>query len=313
MNESSLYRLERNGKPVFLSNKDMRLTYLLSSMINVNDEDVDAFIKWTETAEQATSRQQLSDTLRNTPHPIARFLSLKDIALCMYGRNKREQIEEVRAAINRLKTIEQVQIIGKAQVQITASLLMKDFDIKNLSAEDTPTEDKDVVRVVFGTIFLWNLHKRFSYLSPKVFEIWGKRGSGTKTQLFGIIFSTITSICYFHQRAAMEARARLKNEFRQSELTPKEKEEKLQQDVTEALTYRESFDYIKSRIETDYSSTKQYKAKFKGDLQSAIKALKQIGIITDGGFTRGKKGDDMAYFVVNEHYGGQKLLPQPTE
>lgn len=304
--EKAMYRMERKGKPVFLSNKDTRLTYILSSSINIYEEDVRQLIEWTEKVERAgRMTKELSSQI---PNPIARTFSLKEIAMKMYGRAKKEQIEEVRKAIKRLQEIEQVQILGKAKVKISAPILQKDFSFEDLTEEERGV---DIERVIFGTIFLWNIQKRFAYLSPEIFKIWGSRGSGTETELFGTLFSTIISICHAHQQAATEARKRLKREFENVQMSGKEKKEKITYDVKEALTYRESFEYIKSRISTDYTTTKQYRSKFKTDLKKAINALKEMGLITDGYFSKSKsdKGE-MANFVINEQYKGQPQLPK---
>lgn len=299
--EQAMYKMERHGKPVYLSSNDIRLTCALSSSINIYDEDVREQIEWTEAVEEAgRMTAQLQSCM---PNPIARTIPLKEIAMLMYDRAKKEQIEKVRAGIRRLQEITQVQTLGKAEVKISAPLLQRDFSIEDLSKEE---RGLDYERVIFGRIFFWNMAKRFAYLSPKIFKIWGKRGSGTETELFGALISTILSICHAHQQAAIEARRRLKQEFKEVQMSDKEKEEEMNSAIKEALTYRERFAYLKDRVCTDYTTTKQYRSKFRTDLLKAIEALKNMGLITDGYFSKSKSAkDDMANFVINERYRGQ--------
>ena len=291
-------KLIRKGKPVDLTPNQTRLTYILSSMLSSSTDeqgntpkDIQDFVEWTEKVDKFGI-----EAFRQQPNAISRNLPLKVLAKVMYGRSTKEKIEAIRDEIEAIASTEQLQTLGKQKLEIKASVIQLDFSIKDLTTED---RGADFIRINFGTIFLWDINRRFAGLSPKLFEIWGKKGN--QTELFSVLVSTLLSIIYFHQRAAIEARKRA----RADNLSDEEKEEA----IRKALTYNERLTYIKSRITTDYDSTRQYRAKFKTDLKKAIESYKEIGLITDGYITKGAKGEEKAVFIINENYNKSPELP----
>ncbi len=248
--EIEQFGMERRGKPVFLTPNDTKLSLILSTCLNTNDPDIEEFIRWTERAEEFGIKQA-----GNPPNPIARNFSLKELAKTMHGRAKKPQIEQVREALKRLREIEQVIYLGKWKVKITASLIMREYALEDLSPEERGLDEE---RIVFGTIFLWNLKKRYAYISPKAWEVWGRRGSGTENQLFSILFSTLHSLCFNHQLAAIQARKNLRAELNSDDyknLSKEEKnkiyEERIGERVKESVRHAEGVRVLKSRIPTD--------------------------------------------------------------
>lgn len=310
--EITRYGMERRGKPVFLTPSDTKLSLYLSTCLNTHDPDIAEFIRWTERAEEFGLKEA-----GNAPNPIARTFSLRELAKAMYKRSKKAQIEQIREGLKRLRETEQTMHLGQKNVRIKSSLIMREYAVEDLSPEERGLDEE---RIVFGTIFLWNMKKRFAYISPKAWEVWGRRGSGTENQLFSILFSTLHSLCFNHQLTAIKARKNLRIELNSDEYKDLSKEEKnklyqerVEDRVKEALTHKENISYLKSRIPTDYDSDRRYKSKFIKDFNAAIEALKEIGIITYGAIHKGKgkRGQDMAIFIFNECYKEQKELPSP--
>ncbi|MCF0177138.1 MAG: hypothetical protein HUJ90_00815 [Bacteroidales bacterium] len=302
--EKSIYRSNRDGKPVWLSNKDTKLVMLLSSTINVNDEDVKEWINWIDEVDVKGFTDELKETM---PNPIARFYKLKDLAQAMYGRSKKEQIGEVYDALQRLQNIEQKATLGKSEMLFEGTLLQKDIGFKD-NAKDESKPDRSEQRIIFTAIFLWNIDKRFGLLPPKLFEVWRRKGNGTETELFSTLLTTLLAIYYYHQVAAKEARRAVKREFEERQVSEEDKDRILNERVTEALTFHLTYKLLKSKMTTDYDSKKQYRAKFKSDLSKAIEVLKEIGLITKVYISKSQEGEDMANFIINENYGKQALL-----
>lgn len=300
--------LTRKGKPVSLTPKQRQLVNILSDYLDRDSgQDIQNFIGWSEKVEEYGLQ-----AAGEAPAPIARTIHLKDIVKDMYGRSKKEQIVKLRKEMDALINTTQVMVLGKQQIRVEASIIMRDISIR----DDSPEErGLDFYRIVYGSVFLWNKNKRFGVRPDNLYIEWNKKGSILNTEIGSVLYSTIQAILWSYWRAADKARIAVAAEAKKNKLTPEQRKQAEAERVLNALSYEENVSTIKKRLETDYDSTKQYKAKFKTDINKVFDMLKTLGMITDGYLVKAPKGQDKAIFVISEQLRektkGERLLPKP--
>lgn len=300
--------LTRKGKPVSLTPKQRQLTNVLSDYLDRdNGQDIQNFITWTERVEDYGLK-----AAGEAPAPIARTIHLKDIVKDMYGRSKKEQIVKLRKEMDELINTTQVMILGKQQIRVEASIIMRDISIRDESPEE---RGLDYYRIVYGSVFLWNKNKRFGIRPNNLYIEWNKKGSILNTEIGSVLYSTIQAILWPYWRAADKARIAVAAKAKKDKLTPTQRQQEEAERVLNALTYEENVSTIKNRLEIDYDSTKQYRAKFKTDLNKVFDMLKTLGMISDGYLVKASKGQYKAIFVISEQLRekakGKRLLPKP--
>lgn len=139
--------------------------------------------------------------------------------------------------------------------------------------------------------FVLRVHRLFAYrFNSNNFEIprdflvkyWGSRGSGTETELFSILLNDIGGQAPFYQNIYADKVRELKS--------PDEKD--IQKLKDESLVYTQTLLGFRDKIPTvDYSSTKQYRDKFRKDTDSALAALTRYGIIESGELVKNDSGE----------------------
>lgn len=299
--------LTRKGKPVSLTPKQRQLTNVLSDYLDRdNGKDIQNFIAWTERVEEYGLK-----AAGEQPNPIARTIYLKDIVKDMYGRYDKEKILRLRKEMDALKDTTQVMVLGKQQLRVEASIIMRDISMADESLEE---HGLDYYRIVYGSVFLWNKNKRFAIRPDNLYIEWNKKGSILNTEIGSVLYSTIQAILWPYWRAADNARIAVAVNAKKNKLTPTQRRQEEAERVLNALTYEENVSTIKNRLETDYDSTRQYRAKFRTDLNKVFDMLKTLGMITDGYLVKAPKGQDKAIFVISEQLRerakGERLLPK---
>lgn len=285
--------LTRKGKPVSLTPKQRQLVSILSDVLDQDrGEDIRNFIEWTEKVEErgiAAAGKQ--------PNPIARTIHLKDIVKDMYGRSDKEQIMRLRREMDALINTTQVMVLGKQQIRVEASIIMRDISIRDESPEE---RGLDYYRIIYGSVFLWNKNKRFGVRPDNLYLEWNKKGSILNTEIGSVFYSLIQSVMWNYWRKADLARKRIKEEAKREKWSKDEAKAREDEAVNLALMYDELYSTLKSRLEADYSSTKQYRAKFKKDLAKVMETLYTLGMISGGYVSKGKGQEEKAVFIISE-------------
>ena len=148
-----------------------------------------------------------------------------------------------------------------------------------IDATDGKVLDIDVVNVQLGLSFFYELYNRYAVIKPTLFKVWGKRGSGTDTELFGVLLSNLLAKYSGHRIAALRAVKEIKRSKYKTDESYFKARNKVQR---EALTYSELLSTLKQRTTTDYDSTREQKKNFTIDLKRALDAIKnEINLITD--------------------------------
>ena len=169
-------------------------------------------------------------------------------------------------------------------------LLSADFDLD-------PSEDGDwYVSIGFSPAFFYRIDSNYVPLSRHIFKTWSKKGN--QNELFATLLSSLLVFQVYARRAAAKTR-----KAKEKEGAPADE---VGEAVKDALCYRVLASTVKESVRTDYSSTRQYRAKFWADLKRAEKGLIDAGIITGMLISKDKK---KICFSVTE--AERNSLPEP--
>lgn len=288
----------RDGKNIALTNKQRKIIFALSHYLSqfLYEEDVQECIAKLET--RRTSRAT-----------VERSINLKEfdrLYMSPDGKTRPLQVKSLREELKKISDVRQVLYYGsygseKAKARFLAPLVSVEEELEDL------TEDKslnlDYVNVRYSPVFLYRLQTESFFFNINLIRIMGKKGSGTETELFHILLSDLAA--KFENKLRV-ARAIGKTIKKSDYGTKEEYIAAVKTAREEALTYKQNVSTLLSRVTTDYSSTKQYKARFRSDLKKALNVLKEVGIIIDGGLVKNAKGEDALRVIFNEKYSSAK-------
>ena len=261
--------VDRRGKEVYLTFKDMKYIYALSHFLSLirEREDVKSYVS------------QLSQGF--TPD-FNIILTIDIVALTKFveidGNARKRQKEATIRELDRLANIKQVITLGRKgekELKYVDSLIT--VPTKLIDSTTDKSLDIDVVRVQLGYSFFYELYNKYAVIKPELFKLWGKKGSGTDTELFGVLLSDLLGKFSFHRIAAIQAVEKIKKKDYKTEDSFFKARSKAERN---ALTYSETYDTIKQRVTTDYDSTREQKKRFYVDLARALSTLVELGLIT---------------------------------
>ena len=288
----SKHLVNREGKPVSLTSFQNKIVYALSLFVSQerNSDEIQLFIK----------KVNAGKFPKTTPIlPI----SITELTKIVYqdGTARARQKEKVLEELRELAEVNQVQTFVKRdaaedKVRLIAPLIRLMEQVEDLSPEKRM--NADFICISFGTIFFYEVYTRYAVIKPSLFRIWGKRGSGTETELFNVLLADLLAKYSAHRIAALQAVKSIKQGKYKTEASYFAARTKAQEN---ALTYSEMAHTLRSRVTTDYESTRKQKADFKKHLQNAIEALEEIGLITRAKITSTPTGDRLD-FVFNIDY-----------
>ena len=225
------------------------------------------------------------------------------------GNARARQKEDVLEDLKALSEIKQVQTFGgysleeenkeEGKLRFVASLINITEQVEDVT--DGRKLDADFVFIQFGSIFFYQLYNRYAIVKPSLFQMWGKRGNGTDTELFDILLADLLAKYSGHRIAGLQAVSALKKgKYKTEEAYYKAKNKVLKN----ALTYSEYVSTIQDRVTTGYGDSREQKRRFYRDLENAIKALKGYGLITEAKVVKTERGDRVD-FTFNLEYDKQ--------
>ena len=305
--------IDRRGKSVVLTNPQTKIIYSLSHYLSQfkGDRDIVSFMsEWEKNPKKAKDRLE----------PIVRAIKLKsfykEFLSTDDGKVRGIQLKRLKEELNDISQIKQVLYFGeyinekgeKRKIRLTTPLITTLETLEVVDENGKPVEDERtdidsfdiLVNVRFSPIFLYKMTKEYFPISKRILRLWGKRGSGTETVLFSVLFSDLASK-YPHYVQTAKTRV---HAVRRSDFPTKEDYLKQVEKVRrESLAYDQNISTLLERVPTDYSSTRQYRSKFKTDLERSLSALRdEIGLITDWKIRKNTKGGDSLRIVFNEDY-----------
>lgn len=283
--------VDRGGKPTYLTRRQTKIVYALSMFLNQQKDkpEVENYVKSINRGVQPNYRITI-------PVSITELTKM----VTTDGKARSRQKIEVLSDLKTISEMEQVQTFGiygtgEGNARFIASLIKISERLEDLSQDKA--QDLDYVTVQFGSIFFYQLYNKYAIIKPSLFQIWGKAGSGTDTELFGILLSDLLEKYSGHKIAWRKAKAK-KGSQGQAYYASLAKAQK------EALTYSEYASSIKERTTTDYTSQRVYKATFWKHLDKAIEALIKYGLIKEANIVKTPKGERID-FLFNENYTQQ--------
>ena len=285
--------IKRDGKPTALTQIQNKIIYALSLFLSQHKEEEE----FRDYVNKVNSKKKIQ-TAYSFPISITELTKLVSTEGKARAREKERVIEELRtlSEVMQVQTYQYQNSEGD-MVRLQAPLIILKSRIEDLSPDKRL--DADFVEVEFGRIFFYEIYNRFAVVKPQLFDIWGKSGSGTTTELFDILLSDLLGKYSGHRIAALQEAKKIKRSQYKEESSYFKALNKAQ---TNALTYSELATTIRSRVGRDYESKRSYKAAFRKDLQGAISALVRIGIIREAKYTSTPNGERID-FVFNLDYG----------
>ena len=248
----------------------MKYIYALSHYLSLvkDEEEVRAYV-------QALTEGKVPKSRIVLPIDVTAFTKFVELD----GKARARQKQATLLEFKRLSEMKQVQTFGKDDKQIRFVQPLISMQEQIIDATDGKVLDIDVVNVQLGLSFFYELYNRYAVIKPTLFKVWGKRGSGTDTELFGVLLSNLLAKYSGHRIAALRAVKEIKRSKYKTDESYFKARNKVQR---EALTYSELLSTLKQRTTTDYDSTREQKKNFTIDLKRALDAIKnEINLITD--------------------------------
>lgn len=298
--------VNREGKPTFLTRRQNKLVFALAMCLSQrkDEPEIREYVKKINEGKQPNSRITLPISITELTKTVTTDGNAR-------ARQKEDVLEDLKA----LSEIKQVQTFGgysleeskeEGKLRFIASLINIPEQVEDFS--EGRKLDADFVFIQFGSIFFYQLYNRYAVVKPKLFQMWGKAGSGTDTELFDILLSDLLAKYSGHRIAGIQALATVKRkDYKTDESYYKARNKVLHG----ALTYSEYASTIQERVTTGYGDSREQRRRFYRDLDKAIQALKEYGLITGAKVVQTARGDRVDFFF-NIDYDKQEeavLLP----
>ena len=298
--------VNREGKPTFLTRRQNKLVFALAMCLSQrkDEPEIKEYVKKINEGKQPNSRITLPISITELTKTVTTDGNAR-------ARQKEDVLEDLKA----LSEIKQVQTFGgysleesreEGKLRFIASLINIPEQVEDFS--EGRKLDADFVFIQFGSIFFYQLYNRYAVVKPKLFQMWGKAGSGTDTELFDILLSDLLAKYSGHRIAGIQALATVKRkDYKTDESFFKARNKVLHG----ALTYSEYASTIQERVTTGYGDSREQRRRFYRDLDKAIQALKEYGLITGAKVVQTARGDRVDFFF-NIDYDKQEeavLLP----
>lgn len=287
--------IDRRNKPVYLTPSQNRIVYAFSYLLSQLME----------------SDEEIAEKIKGSDKMITRVVNISELSKLIFNSARKRYRDQIFSDIFALSHIRQIQILETKDKDNTIRITAPLISIGATYEELTPDEysGTDAMEITFGRGFFYNLDKRFSYITPLLFEVWRKNGRGT--QLFSILLSTLHSRYWNFKTKANKAEDRVRKENKG--LTPDELSAMVREARREAMSFELTVANIKERITTDYDSDKNYRRKFWTDLDNAIKGFQEANLIERAEIRKGAKGQDKVIFIFSETYASNMLPPHQKQ
>lgn len=289
LKESDSYlSIDRKDKPVFLSTIQTRILFGLSCALDVENEEI---------------KKKIAAPFKDEGGVIRRPIDISALSSLIFGSDKFDNRKKTIEELYNISRIRQVQILGKGKnrIRITSPFIHIGETVEDLNPDRV--KGIDFVNVMYGGAFFYELDKRFSIATYKLFEVWRKKPY--QTELFRILLNSILAVYWTLLSAANNAEERVKKEINKTKrISREEYSEVIREARQKALSYEVNVSTIKERLTRDYDSDRRRRFEFWKDLETAVEGLKEIDLLT--GYTplkgKGAKGQDKVIFHLSETY-----------
>lgn len=292
--------IDRKGRPIALTAKQIKILWGLSHWLSqsLDDEDFKGYAK----------NLEADPNWRGTP--IERTLNLQEFDKAYTspdGKTRPRQVEALREDLRSFNDSRQLLLLKKDKkiYRLVAPLITIEEELEDL----TPDQGKniDLMNIRFSPIFLYKIQKEYFVVNKDLFRLWGKKGNGT--ELFAILLNDLASKQpHYKQTAITRAHSTRRSDYK----TKEEYLTALETAKREGLTYTQNITTLLDRLTTDYSSRKQYRAKFWKDLDKVLSVFRdEMGLITESEIVLNASGEKALRVVFNENYLSEKKRKAP--
>ena len=283
--------INREGKTTYLTRRQNKLVFALAMFLSQSKDEpeIKEYVKKVNEGKQPNSRITLPISITELTRTVSTDKNAR-------ARQKATVLEDLKA----LSEIKQVQTFGdynleedkaEGKVRFVASLINLTEQVEDLSQEKEL--DADFVFIQFGSIFFYQLYNRYAVVKPKLFDVWGKAGSGTDTELFDMLLADLLAKYSGHRIAGLKALSTVKrSQYKTDEAYYKARNKVLRG----ALTYSELVTTLQERVTTGYGDSREQRRRFYRDLDNAVKALTDYGLLTGAKVQKTGKGDRVDFF-----------------
>lgn len=207
-----------------------------------------------------------------------------------------------------------IYLTGKEVIQIKNDNRNPIVNIEDLT--DDAGEPKKRMKILrfeveigFGDVLLNNILTRFSCIPRELFQLWGRKGSGTETELFNTLFFLLLSQFWMKyadcNNASKKAYQTVKERHNDKKCETFDQE--LQEEILliENKPYIESLSKFKSRLSVNYDKNTTTRQRFFKDLENSLRVLKDIGLVRRYGYGY----SDDAKVVLRKEHGKDSYRP----
>lgn len=288
--------IDRKGRSIALTKTQNKIILALAHYLSQsqNDEDIQNYIS------------ALEDNPRILPKSkIERSINLRDFDKAYTsqdGKTRPRQITALREELRKTAQIKQVLYFGdtKRKARLITPLISVEEELEDITPDKSL--NLDYINIRFSPVFLYKMTKEFSPISASFIRLLGKKGSGTDTELFQVLLNDLLSK---YPQYRLTALTKTHNVRRADFHTKEEYLAEYDKVQRKSLTCVQNVSTLLEKITTDYSSCKQYRAKFRRDLEKALIVLRdELNLIKDGKVVKNSKGEEALKVVFNPEYNG---------
>lgn len=296
--------IDRRNKPVVLTSYQSRIIHALSYAIS----------REMQTSEDV--KKKVEDAFnKNDGNVIKRIVNISNLTRLICNSTRKRYKDRIINEIYNLSRVRQVQFISykNKTYKLTTPFITLGADLEDVTpnpeiktdAEDISknaetNDNSDFIEIQFCSTFFYKLSSRYAIITPKLFEVWSKKGRGT--ELFDVLLSSLFSVYWTCMQAANNAETHVREDFSNRELSMEELRKAIADARQDAMRYELNISSIKRKVRTDYDSNPKMKRQFWIDLQNAINGYIEYHLITDAIIQKGAKGQDKIIFTLSENY-----------
>ena len=292
--------VNRQGKGIALTDYQYRIVLALNHYLtqSLNVEELEEYLS------------SMEKDIKNAPGREEK-INVAEFVKTYFSRDGRLRNRDLAKCCSEMRKIGEIRQVftledKKRKYRFTTPL----FTIEEeMEIEDKESSEDNIsfhlANIRFSKLFFKNISKEYFPYNLEVIRLMGQKGSGADTELFRMLFADIASKYPFYRQTAKTNEAKVR---RADYKTKEEYLDAVEKAKKEGLTYTQKLITLRNRIPVDYESTKQYRAKFRKDIERALSLLQdEIKVISSWSYSNNPDGDKMLSVVFNENYNARLI------
>lgn len=271
----SAFKIKRGNRKVAITPYENRLILVLAAYLSLfsNDEKFKKCVNY------------LNKDYENCGS-FACTVDLKWVAKLLTNRSDLKSVKNVRKHLDDLSSKRQVIAFTVKTASGNKTFFYDTFLFQindGLLISDKDDVDFCKVNISFGKFFLWKYARQYSVVPGPLFDIMGKKKSGTDTAIFFALLNTLLYNWSYSIAKYNHAEDNLSKEIKSQDKKLKSSafKKELLRRKKESLTFSEELDYFVMRSGSSSYTTQRHKDRLKKGIDRAIEVFKQINLISD--------------------------------